>query len=105
MIDMQTLELIKNNKYLNGVNFPEKVHCLVHSFYKGFDLDRQDEEYRYNYIVHFIQEHEAFIINYQTNIFNANIKNTDNLSSELTFNRFLDTLAAYLTKYYDDKEA
>ena len=104
MIDEKTLELIKNNKYLEGTNFPEEVHKLIHDFYKNFDLDRQGEKYRYDYIIHFIEQHEAFIINFVTNVYRANINTSDKLSDELTFCKFLDTLSAYLTKYYEDDE-
>lgn len=102
MIDLKTLELIKNDQYSEGTTFSEEEHKIIHSFYEGFDLDKQDSEYRYQYVTQFIQEHEAFIINYITNIYNANLKATDKLSDEMTFNKFLDTLALYLTKYYDE---
>lgn len=104
MIDLKTLELIKRDEYSEGTNFPSEVHNLVHSFYEGFDLDRQDNEYREDYIRNFIEQHEAFIINYVTNVYNPNISTNDKLSSELTFNKFLDTLSVYLTKFYDDGE-
>jgi hypothetical protein len=103
MIDLKTLELIKNNQFSESVNFPEELHQLIHSFYAGFDLDRQDSKYREDYIRHFIEQHEGFIVNYETNVFNANISTSDKLSDELTFNKFLDTLASYLTKYYEDE--
>ena len=102
MIDMKTLELIKNNKFDEGVNFPEELHQLIKSFYENFDLDRMDEEYRYQYIMNFIKQHEAFIVNYQTNVYNPNLKATDKLSEEITFNKFLDTISMYLTKYYEE---
>ena len=103
MLDSKTLELIKNNQFSEGTNFQEELHKLIHEFYTGFDLDRQDSKYREDYILHFIKENEAFIINYQTNVFNANISTNDKLSDELTFNKFLDTLSVYLTKYYEDE--
>lgn len=102
MIDLKTLELIKNNQFSEGTNFLEEEHRIIHDFYEGFDLDKQDEDYRKKYILHFIQQYEAFIINYVTNVYRANIKATDELSDNLTFNKFLDTLALYLTKYYDE---
>lgn len=104
MIDEKTLNLIKNNKFSEGVNFPEEEHNLIHSFYEGFDLDRQDEKYRESYIRNFVKQHEAFLVNYQTNVFNPNLKNTDKLSDEMTLNKFLDTLALYLTKYYESEQ-
>lgn len=103
MLDLKTLELIKNNQFSEGTNFPEELHKLVHNFYAGFDLDRQDEKYREDYILRFIKENEAFIVNYQTNVYNPNINTSDKLSDELTFNKFLDTVSAYLTKYYEDE--
>lgn len=105
MMDLKTLELIKNNQYSEGVNFQEEVRKLIHSFYEGFDLDRQDEKYRETYIRNFVKQHEEFLVNYQTNVLNVNVKNTDKLSSELTLNKFLDTMALYLTKYYEEQEA
>lgn len=105
MTDLKTLELIKNKKFAEGTNFPEELHKLIHSFYENFDLDKQDNKYRYDYITHFIQEHEDFIINYVTNVYDPNIHVTDKLSDELTFNKFLDTMAACLTKYYEDRES
>lgn len=104
MIDLETLELIKKNKFSEGTNFPKEVHELIHSFYEGFDLDRQDSAYREAYIRDFIEQHEDFIVNYVTNIYNANLKNTDRLSEDLTFNKFLDTLAVYLTKYQEEQK-
>lgn len=104
MIDLKTIELIKNNQYSTGINFPEEMHELIHSFYEGFDIDRQDEEYRKDYIVHFVEQHEAFIINYVTNVYRANINTNDKLSDEITLCKFLDTLASYLTKFYGDEE-
>lgn len=103
MLDLKTLELIKNNQFSEGTNFPEEMKSLIHEFYAGFDLDRQNSEYREDYIRHFIEKHEDFIVNYETNVFNANISTTDSLSENLTFNKFLDTLALYLTKYYEDE--
>lgn len=102
MIDLKTLELIKNKQFAEGTTFSEELHELIHSFYEGFDLDRQDSKYIEDYILRFIEQHEDFLVNYQTNIYDANIKGTDRLSDELTLNKFLDTLAAYLTKYYED---
>lgn len=104
MIDSDTLELIKHNQYSAGTTFSEEMHKLIHSFYEGFDLDRMDSKYRYDYITHFIEQHEDFIVNFQTNVYNANIRTTDKLSDEITFCKFLDTLAMYLTKYYDEDE-
>lgn len=104
MIDARTLELIKENKFSEGTNFTEELHRIIHDFYKNFDLDRQDDRYREEYILSFIEQHEAFIINYVTNVYNPNISTNDNLSTEMTFNRFLDTLAAYLTKYYENEQ-
>lgn len=102
MIDEQTLELIKKNQFDEGVNFPEEMHKLIKSFYENFDLDKSDPKYRESYIRNFVKQHEAFLVNYETNVLNVNIKNTDNLSSELTLNKFLSTLAVYLTKFYED---
>lgn len=102
MIDEQTLNLIKSNQYSEGVNFPEELHRLIKSFYENFDLDKSDHSYRESYILNFIEEHEKFLVNYQTNIFNANLKNTDKLSDDLTLNKFLDTIAVYLIKCYDE---
>lgn len=104
MTDLKTLELIKNKKFAEGTTFSEELHGLIHSFYENFDLDKQDEDYRKSYILSFIEQHEDFIINYVTNVYNANLKTTDKLSDELTFNKFLDTMAAYLTKFYEEKE-
>ena len=104
MIDQETLEKIKKKKYLEGTVFPEELHKLIHSFYENFDLDRMDSKCREDYIVHFIEQHEDFLVNYQTNIFNANIRTTDKLSDELTLNKFLDTIASYLTKFYDGEK-
>ena len=104
MINEKTLELIKNNQYSQGINFQKELHVLIHDFYKNFDLDRQDAEYRYKYIMNFIEQHEDFIVNFITNIYNANISTSDKLSDEITFCKFLDTLSAYLTKYYDEEQ-
>ena len=104
MLDFKTLELIKNNQFSEGTNFPEDLHKLIHEFYDGFDLDRQNNEYREDYIRHFIEQHEDFIVNYQTNVYDPNINTSDKLSDELTFNKFLDTVSAYLTKFYDEDE-
>lgn len=101
MIDLNTLQLIKNDEYSEGVDFPEELHKLVHNFYENFDLDKQDSKYRENYIRSFVEQHEDFIINYVTNVYDANINTNDKLSDELTFNKFLDTLSVYLTKFYD----
>lgn len=105
MIDLKTLELIKNNKFSEGTTFQEEMRSLIHNFYEGFDLDKQDSKYREDYIRNFVKQHEAFLVNYQTNVFYANLKSTDKLSDEMTLNKFLDTLAAYLTKFYDEQEA
>ena len=102
MIDLKTLELIKNNQFAAGTNFPEEMHELIHSFYEGFDLDRQDEEYRESYIRNFVEQHEDFIVNFVTNVYRANINTSDKLSDEITFCKFLDTLSLYLTKYYNE---
>lgn len=102
MMDLKTLELIKNKQFAEGTTFQEELHKLIHSFYENFDLDRQDSKYREDYIRSFIEQHEDFIVNYETNVFNANISTTDLLSENLTFNKFLDTLASYLTKYYEE---
>ena len=104
MIDQETLEKIKKKQYLEGKVFPEELHRLIHEFYENFDIDRQDNSYRENYIRHFIDKHEAFVVNYVTNIYNANINVSDNPSDNLTFNKFLDTIASYLTKYYEDEK-
>ena len=104
MIDEKTLEKIKNKEFGAGTNFPEEVHRIIHGFYKNFDLDRQDNKYRQDYITHFVEQNEDFIINYVTNVYNPNIKTTDKLSDEITFNKFLDTLGDYLTKYYYEDE-
>lgn len=105
MIDLKTLELIKNNQFAEGTTFSEELHDLIHSFYEGFDLDRQDSKYIEDYILSFIEQHEDFLVNYRTNVYHANINTSDKLSSELTLNKFLDTLAAYLTKYYEDEKS
>ena len=102
MIDQETLEKIKKKQYLEGKVFPTELHELIHAFYEHFDLDKRDITCREAYIRRFIEEHEAFIVNYVTNIYQANIKTTDKLSDEVTFCKFLDTVASYLTKYYDD---
>ena len=101
-MNLDTLEKIKNNELFEGKSFPEEMHRIISSFYAGFDLDRQDSKYREDYILHFIKENEAFIVNYQTNVYNANLKATDKLSEEITFNKFLDTISMYLTKYYEE---
>ena len=105
MIDMETLKLIKNNQYSTGTNFQEELRGIIHDFYENFDLDKQDETYRKSYILSFIEQHEDFIVNYVTNVYNPNLKATDKLSDEIALNKFLDTLSSYLTKYYDEKEA
>lgn len=104
MIDEKTLELIKNNNFAEGTTFSEELHKLIKSFYENFDLDKQDEEYRYKYIISFINRHEDFLVNYVTNVYNPNIHVTDKLSDEITLNKFLDTLATYLTKYYEKEQ-
>ena len=104
MINEKTLELIKNNQYSQGINFQKELHVLIHDFYKNFDLDKQDETYRKSYILSFIEQHEDFIVNYVTNVYNPNLKATDKLSDEITLNNFLDTLSSYLTKYYDEEQ-
>lgn len=105
MIDWETLELIKNNQYSNGKSFSEELHELIHSFYEGFDLDKQNSKYRIDYITQFIEQHEDFIVNYVTNIFNPHIGKNDKLSDEITFCEFLDTLSVYLTKYKEEGES
>ena len=102
MIDKKTLKLIKNDECFENTNFTEELNSLIHSFYEGFDLDRQDPRYRESYIRNFVEQHEDFLVNYETNVLNVNIKNTDKLSDELTLNKFLSTLAVYLTKFYED---
>lgn len=102
MIDEQTLNLIKKNQFDEGVNFPEEMHRIINEFYNGFDLDRNDPKYRESYILSFIEQHEKFLVNYVTNVYRANLKNTDELSDNLTFNKFLDTIAIYLIKCYDE---
>lgn len=104
MIDVKTLELIKNKKFDEGVNFQEELHRIIHDFYKNFDLDRQDDRYREEYILSFIEQHEAFIVNFVTNVYDANVRTTDKLSDEITFCKFLDTLSSYLTKFYDEEK-
>ena len=104
MIDEKTLELIKNNRYSEGTNFTEELRSLIHRFYEDFDLDKQDEDYREAYIRDFVKQHEEFLVNYQTNVFNANINTNDNLSDQLTLNKFMSTLATYLTKYREEVE-
>ena len=99
-MDMKTLELIKNNQYSTGTNFQEELRGIIHDFYENFDLDKSDPKYRELYVRNFVKQHEAFLVNYETNVLNVNIKNTDKLSSELTLNKFLDSLASYLTKNY-----
>ena len=105
MIDEQTLELIKNNRYSEGTNFQEELRGIIHDFYENFDLDKSDSKYRESYIMNFVNQHEAFLVNYETNIYNPNLKATDKLSDETTLNKFLDTLSIYLTKYYDEEKA
>lgn len=98
MIDNKTLEAIKEKEYLKDKDFSSELHKLIHSFYSGFDLDRQDEDYRKNYIRKFIAKNEAFLVNYQTNVLNVNLSSKDGLSEMKTTNKFLDSLALYLTK-------
>lgn len=102
MIDLKTLELIKNKQFAEGTTFSEELHDLIHSFYEGFDLDRQDSKYIEDYILRFIEQHEDFIVNYETNVYDPHLKATDKLSEEITFNKFLDTISMYLTKYYEE---
>lgn len=104
MIDNKTLEQIKNKQYLQNKDFSSELHKLIHSFYSGFDLDRQDEDYRKEYVTEFIESHEAFLVNYQTNIYRANLNAKDGLSDELTFNKFLDSLSLYLAKNFKKGE-
>ena len=103
-MNLDTLEKIKNNELFEGKSFPEEMHKLIHSFYAGFDLDRQDSEYRKNYILHFIEENEPFFVNFQTNVYNAHARTTDPLSEEITFCKFIDTIATYLTKYDEESD-
>ena len=105
MLKTKTLELIKKNQFSESTNFPEELHKLIHEFYAGFDSDKQDSKHGEDYVRRFIEQHEDFIVNYQTNVYNANISTTDPLSDEITFNKFLSTLAAYLTKYYKDRKS
>ena len=102
VIDLKTLELIKNNQYSEGTTFREEMRSLIRDFYEGFDLDKQDPKCKESYIRNFLSLHEAFIINYEMNVYNPHARTTDPLSDEITFCKFLDTLAAYLTKYYDE---
>ena len=104
MIDLKTLELIKNNQYSTGTNFQEELRGIIHDFYENFDLDKSDPKYRELYVRNFVSQHEAFLVNYQTNVYNPNLKATDKLSDEITLNKFLDTLSSYLTKYYDEEQ-
>ena len=101
-MNLDTLEKIKNNELFEGKSFPEELHRLIHEFYENFDLDRQNNSYRESYIRSFIKQHEAFIVNYQTNVYNAHARTTDPLSDEITFCKFLDTMAVYLTKYDEE---
>ena len=102
MMDMKTLELIKNNQYSTGTNFQEELRGIIHDFYENFDLDKSDPKYRELYVRNFVEQHEAFLVNYETNVFNVNLKSTDKLSDELTLNKFLSTLSIYLTKNYEE---
>ena len=102
MLDLKTLELIKNNQFSEGTTFQEEMRSLIHDFYEGFDLDKQDPKYRESYIRNFLSQHEAFIVNYETNIYNPNLKTTDNLSDNLTLNKFLSSLSEFLTRYYEE---
>lgn len=104
MLDEKTLEEIKENRYLRGKDFSTELHRIIHEFYENFDLDRQDNSYREIYIRNFIEDHEPFIVNYVTNIYNSNLRVTDKLSDELTFNKFLDTLVSYLIKFQEEEE-
>lgn len=103
MIDNKTLEEIKNKQYLQNKDFSSELHKLIHSFYSNFDLDRQSDEYRKSYITKFVADNEAFFVNYETNVFNPNLKATDKLSDELTLNKFLGTLVSYLIKFQEEE--
>ena len=74
--------------------------------YKLFNLDDDDEDHKYRelYVRNFVSQHEAFLVNYETNIYNPNLKATDKLSDEITLDKFLHTLSSYLTKYYDEEQ-
>lgn len=104
MIDKKTLEAIKEKEYLKDKDFSSELHKLIKSFYEGFDLDRQSDEYRKSYITKFVADNEAFFVNYETNVFRANLNSSDRLSSELTINKFLDSLVSYLIKFQEDEE-
>lgn len=104
MIDKKTLEAIKEKEYLKDKDFSSELHKLIKSFYEGFDLDKRDKKYRDAYIRDFVGQHEAFLINYQTNVYRANLNTTDRLSEELTLNKFLDTLVSYLIKFQEEEE-
>lgn len=103
MIDNKTLEQIKNKQYLQDKTFTEELHRLIHDFYSGFDLDRQDEDYRKEYVTEFVESHEAFLVNYQTNVLSVNLSSKDGLSETKTLSKFLDSLALYLTKDLKEK--
>ena len=104
MIDKKTLEAIKEKEYLKDKDFSSELHKLIKSFYEGFDLDRQSDEYRKSYITKFVADNEAFFVNYETNVFNPNLRTTDKLSDELTLNKFLGTLVSYLIKLQEEEE-
>ena len=102
MMSQEILEQIKEKKYLKDKDFSSELHELIHSFYSGFDLDRQSEEYRKAYITKFVADNEPFFVNYETNVYNPNLRKSDKLSDELTTNKFLDTLSLYLTKFCEE---
>ena len=45
MIDVETLELIKNNQYSTGTNFQEELRGIIHDFYDNFDLDKRSQRF------------------------------------------------------------
>ena len=104
MIDKKTLEAIKEKEYLKDKDFSSELHKLIKSFYDGFDLDKQESEYRESYIRNFIAKNEAFFVNYESNVYNPNLRTSDKLSDELTANRFLDTLVSYLIKFQEGED-
>lgn len=100
----EVLEQIKDKKFMKNKTFTTELHKLIKSFYEGFDLDKQDNKYREEYIRDFIAKNEAFFVNYVTNVYRPNLRKTDKLSDELTLNKFLDSLSLYLTKNFKGEE-
>lgn len=94
----EVLEQIKDKQFMKNKTFTTELHKLIKSFYEGFDLDKQDNKYREEYIRDFIAKNEAFFVNYVTNVYRPNLRTSDKTSEELTLNKFLDSLALYLTK-------